>query len=211
MNRLVNNNQNIGISWGQALAETVSHLKKRSLNKVTIIPLVGGPSNTNNQNHINSLVHEFAHKTNGDSLFINASAVSKNKQTFDKTISSQQFRQIQSYWTKLDIAFVGIGGTLSKTNSLWRDLLTDQDIDFLKQSDVIGDCCCRFIDKHGKIVSSNLNKRTIAIPFPTFLNIPERIGIARGKSKISAIRTVLDNEYLTGLVTDAETASALIK
>lgn len=211
INRLVNNNQNIGISWGQALAETVSHLKKRSLNKVTIIPLVGGPSNTNNQHHINSLVHEFAHKTNGDSLFINASAVSKNKQTFDKTISSQQFRQIQSYWTKLDIAFVGIGGTLSKTNSLWRDLLTDQDIDFLKQSDVIGDCCCRFIDKHGKIVSSNLNKRTIAIPFPTFLNIPERIGIARGKSKISAIRTVLDNEYLTGLVTDAETASALIK
>ena len=55
------------------------------------------------------------------------------------------FEEIKSYWQKLDIALVGIGGPLSSKYSKWRDLLTKEDLEDLKLREAIGDCCCQFL------------------------------------------------------------------
>lgn len=211
LNRIINSKQNIGISWGQALADTINHLSDRSLSDINVIPLVGGPSQSNSEYHINALVYEFARAINGQSRFINATAIQESKSIRDGIFNSQYFDEIKKYWSKLDVAIVGIGGILSSKDSLWRDLLTESDMEFLRTSDVVGDCCCRFIDKHGKIIKGDIDKRTISIDFSDFLDIPERIGIARGSSKVSAIKTMLTNGYLTGIILDIETAKALVK
>src|SRR5699024_3976915 len=123
---------------------------------------------------------------------------------------SQYFKEIIQFWEQLNIAIVGIGGILSTKTSQWRDLLSENDIDLLRLEDAIGDICCRFIDSKGNLIHGNLNDRTIGIDLSTLKTIPKRIGIARGKPKVSAIKALLNKNLLTHLITDLETAKLLV-
>ena len=85
------------------------------------MPLVGGPSNVNSSYHVNAIVYDLARHFSGDSVFINAMAVQETKELRDGIMKSKYFKEINNYWSNLDIALVGIGGPLSLRSSVWRD------------------------------------------------------------------------------------------
>lgn len=209
ISRLLTDHTNIGVSWGETISETVKYMEGRKLNDVHFIPLVGGPSSSNTSYHINAIVYDLANKFKSHSIFINASAIQENKLTAENILTSQYFAELIQYWKNIDVAIVGIGGILSTKNSQWRDLLSEDDYEFLKLFDAAGDLCCRFVDKHGNLIVGDLNDRTIGIDAEIFNNIPKRIGIAQGKHKISAIKGLLNKNILNHLITDTETAKLL--
>lgn len=74
--------------------------------------------------------------------------------------------------------------------------MTNRDLEELKLREAIGDCCCCFYDRYGKIIKGDLSDRTIGIPLDFLKTIPTRLGIARGKVKTRAIHTVLKYRYI---------------
>lgn len=207
--RYLTDNSKIGISWGETISKTVHYTQGQKLNNVDFIPLVGGPSNANNDYHINTIVYELSKKFQSHSIFINASVIQEDKLTADNIMKSQYFNELIQYWNNIDVAIVGIGGILSVQNSQWRDLISEEDYEFLKLFGAVGDLCCRFIDIEGNLITGDLNDRTVGIEYDTFKRIPKRIGIARSKQKVSAIKGLLNNNVLNHLITDIETAKLL--
>ena len=68
----------------------------------------------------------------------------------------------------------------------------------------------RFIDAHGGAVGGPHDERIVGITLDELKNIPSRICVAGGPSKIKAIIATLEADYVTHFITDMATAEALI-
>lgn len=211
LKRIINKNDIVGVSWGSTLRKMIGKFGNPKSLDATFVPLVGGPSNVNSSYHVNTIVYDLARHFHGQSVFINAMAVQETKELRDGIMKSKYFREITRYWEKLDIALVGIGGPLSIQSSIWRDLLTDEDFEDLKLREAIGDCCCQFFDRDGKILKSNLYERTISVGLERLKEIPYSIGVARSKQKSRSILAILKKKFINVLISDYETAIEILK
>jgi len=205
IHHIVNDGDNIGLSWGSSLSTTVEYVEKKHTKNTVFFPLVGGSTEINPSDHINTLVHKLSDKFNGDSLFINASAIQETPEVAKGITDSKYFLDLKSYWKKIDKAIVGVGGELGVEDSSWRYLLDKNDYKTVKQNNIIGDCCCQFFDENGEILKGNLNNRTIGMGLDYLKNVPTSLGIAYGNDKVKAIRVLLENAYINSLVTDEKT------
>lgn len=201
----------VGLSWGSSLGHAINKIEKKYIEGTTFVPIVGGPSHINSRYHVNTLVYELARKFNGESIFVNATVVQENKDLAAGIFNSNYFAEIKSYWEKLDIALVGIGGPLSYKKSQWRDLLVEADFEDLKLREAVGDCCCRFFDREGKIIKGPLYQRTIGLPLEDLSKVPCSIAIARGKVKARSILAMLRKGYINQLITDQETVWEILR
>ncbi|WP_057770483.1 sugar-binding transcriptional regulator [Lactobacillus selangorensis] len=200
----------VGFSWGSVLAGIVWQLHNPTKTDATFVPLVGGPSPSNSQYHVNGIVYDMARQFGGKSLFVDAAAVQESKYVRDGIMNSHYFQEIRYDWDHLNIAMVGIGGPLSTQTSHWRDLLSVEDEEMLRQREAIGDCCCTFFDRYGKILSGDLLDRTIAIPLDQLQKADIRVGVARSVTKVPAIKALLKMGTLNSLITDEETAQRIL-
>ncbi|ANK58898.1 DNA-binding transcriptional regulator [Loigolactobacillus backii] len=210
LKQIIKPHDTVGFAWGLVLAGMVGQLQHPTQTDATFVPLVGGPSPSNSQYHVNGIVYDAARQFGGHSLFVDAAAVQESKLIRDGIIGAKYFYEIKRRWQQLDIAFVGIGGPLSSKSSRWRDLLTDQDRQLLKEREAIGDCCCTFFDRHGKILNGDLSDRTIAIPLPHLQRVPNTVGVARSLTKVPSITATLKMGLLNTLITDEETAKQIM-
>ncbi|MFD1671286.1 sugar-binding transcriptional regulator [Agrilactobacillus yilanensis] len=200
----------VGFAWGSVLAGMVGQLNNPIKTEATFVPLVGGPSTANMQYHVNGIVYDAARQFGGRSLFVDAAAVQESKYVRDGIMNAQYFQEIQHCWANLDIAFVGIGGGLNSHTSRWRDLLTATDQQLLKARQAVGDCCCTFYDRSGKILTGDLLNRTIAIELAALKQTPNVVGVARSLSKVPSIKALLTMSVLNTLITDEVTAQRIL-
>ena len=75
----------------------------------------------------------------------------------------------------------------------------------------VGDVCSRFYDAAGTPVPFPGSERLLATGLDLIRQIPTSIAVATGREKVAAIRAGAAAGYFNQLVTDTETASALLE
>jgi DNA-binding transcriptional regulator LsrR (DeoR family) len=75
----------------------------------------------------------------------------------------------------------------------------------------VGDLLGRFIDQSGNVMDIEVNKRMMSIPLSQFIDIPTRICIAAGYSKIRVIYAALRAKLINVLVSDANTCKTILE
>lgn len=203
--QLVQENDVVGISWGSTLSKMVNALEPKAGKKGTICPLAGGPSNINTKFHVNTLVYEMSRILQGRGVYINTSVVQETKEEASTIISTQRLQELTDLWDKLDLAIVGIGGTLEDNASQWRDLLTPLDYQRLSQEQAVGEVCCRFFDQEGNVVYHDLQNRTIGLTLSQLKKVPKSVAVAYGENKANAMLAIIKKKYVNHLVTDRKT------
>ncbi len=68
----------------------------------------------------------------------------------------------------------------------------------------------RFIDAHGKPVGGDHDERMVGITLDELMQVPSRLCLAGGATKLAAITATLNAGYATHFVTDMKTAEALL-
>ncbi|MFX3617372.1 MAG: sugar-binding transcriptional regulator [Sporolactobacillus sp.] len=211
LKQLIKGDEVVGLSWGSSLAGMIGKLKGIKKTNATFVPIVGGPSHVHSRYHVNAIIYDLARHFGGESIFINAGVIQESKFLRDGIMKSHDFQEFKLYWCKLDIAVFGIGGPMNSRRSSWRDYLTNADNTNLINHHAIGDCCCRFFDVDGKLLKEGLYNRTIGIDLETLSSVPHSIGVARSVFKAPSIHALLKTNYMNTLITDDETARAILK
>jgi len=83
-------------------------------------------------------------------------------------------------------------------------------LDPLKAAGAVGEIAARFFDAVGHPCPSRLDERLIGLALTELSHVPVRIGVTFGLHKVPAILGALRGGYLNVLVTDAQTAAALL-
>lgn len=211
LKQIVRNDSVVGLSSGKTLERMIGTTPMNKNTEATFVPLVGAPGHANSKYHVNALVYDMAKQFDGNSIFINATAIQEDKRTKEDIVNSKYFEEIQNYWELLDIAVVGIGESLKYPIRHWRELLTDEDVEDLKLCEAVGECCCTFISSEGKIIKNDQFDRKIGIDLNLLSRVPHSIAVVQGKQKAPSILAFLRTKFINTLIIDRETIVEVLK
>lgn len=76
----------------------------------------------------------------------------------------------------------------------------------------VGDILGYFFDAKGDVVTDiKIHNELIGLPLSSLKTIPVRVGVAGGENKAEAIAAAMKGGYINALVTDQDTAAAILR
>jgi deoxyribonucleoside regulator len=213
VNEMLENHSTIGLAWGRACYEFVSHYRTdKVLTGIDIIPLIGGSNQNAPYFQLNEMVRLFAEKTNGTPYFIHAPAITASTEEKNMFIQSSSMKGILEKWQGIDIVISGIG-TLPNVNSSDRETYIGEYEIFkqLESNSAVGDICARYFNINGEFIKDEYYDRVIGIPVRDLKNSGKVICVASGKEKVNSIIGALRTSIIDTLVTDEQTGKSVLK
>ena len=112
----------------------------------------------------------------------------------------------------VNIALLGIGAfNIQSISKLYKDYLKLEEIIEIGNKKAIGENCLTFYDIEGKIIDTDLYKRTITISKEDLINIQNKVVIATGKEKAQAIIGAVRAKMVDILITDSQTLEEILR
>lgn len=212
--RILQPNQKVGVSAGTVVHEAAMNFSPKSqMESVKFVPLVGGLGQQHMALQANVVCELFAKKSDGMAVELHAPITVDSAQAKQVFMEQSFIKQVFDEAKSVDVALVGIGGLPAYSTMTKTYLLADSDQLQVELSDrkVAGDICYNFIDEEGNLAACTWNDRVLAIDLEDLKKIPTRIGVSGGKEKIGGIQAALKGGLVNVLITDEETAKALLK
>lgn len=203
----------VGISsWSASLLATVESLRPFNEPVVdTVVQIVGGIGDPRVQLEATRLLGTFAASTGAVPVFMPTPGMLGTAQARDALSADASVTDVIKLWERLTLVLVGIGALAP--SPLLRDsgnALSAADQQHLLDVGAVGDVCLRFYGADGATVTSGIDSRVMGIDELRLKGVPRRIAVAGGREKHASIRAALLGGWITVLVTDTETATALL-
>ncbi len=207
--RMIRNGQTVGVSAGTTLYEVAKNMSSSQyFPELRFVPLVGGMGDERVDIHANQIVAKLAESLRAKYKLLHAPVLVDSKEAKDIIVDQSSIRSIFDIGKKADIAIVGIGGT-PEHSTMVKSYLHQTSEEF-EYGNIAGDILYNFIDENGEVASNAWNDKVIALDLEELKKIPLVIGVASGKEKIKAIKGALKGQLIHVLITDDETAKALL-
>lgn len=109
-----------------------------------------------------------------------------------------------------DTAFAGLGEVGPDSTMIRTGYLTPTQMATIQGRGAVGEILMRFFDEDGNNVPTSLDAKVISLEWEDIQKIPDVVIMAAGIEKIPAIRGALRGGLCTCLITDVDTAQALL-
>ncbi len=199
-------------SWSTSLLAVVDAMSPRSTRSAhSIVQLLGGVGDPQAQVSATRLAERLARVTGGEVSYCPAPGIVSSVAVRDSLLADPHIAAVRESWGHLTMALVGIG-TVQPSPLLVSsgNTLSTTELAVLGTQGSVGDVCLNFFDVEGRRVDNDLHERTLGIDAATLKRIPRRVGIAGGRGKFPAIRGAIVGGWCDVLITDINTARALL-
>lgn len=212
-NQKVADQNNIGIAWGRTCFEFVTNYNtEKTFEGISVVPLLGGSSQTAAYYQLNEMARIFSGKINGDPYFIHAPAINFSKEEKELFLKSISMQAIQEKWKNMNVIVTGIG-TLPHTHQFDRETyLGEEEISKqLEKSNAVGDICALYFDENGVFIKNDYFERILGISIDEIKKSKNVICIASSLEKVTAVMGALRTGLISILVIDEQTAKAVLQ
>jgi len=200
----------IGVAGGRTLRELINHLQpSERASTITVMQLMGNIGPMPDQIDALELSRTLAQHVAGTFYTLNAPALAQNRAARDLLLSHEHIHVITSLFSRLDVAFVGIG-TLEDSAFIERGVFTRAETAALGDAGAVGEICGRFFDQCGQECETDYRDRVISISLDDLRSRPEIVAVTNGSHRGEAIRAALQGRLITSLVIDEHGARALL-
>jgi DNA-binding transcriptional regulator LsrR (DeoR family) len=114
-------------------------------------------------------------------------------------------RSVIDLWGRLDVALFGIGGPSWSEASVGREAMAE-----IRAGGAVGEILIAPFAIDGRLVADSLRARTVAFDARALPGVSLAIGVAEGRGKVAPILGALRGGFLDVLVTDVQTAEAVL-
>lgn len=200
----------VGLGWSTTVLEMAKHLHAIESPETMIVQLDGGVPHGRHPNEAYDIVHQAALTMNVSATALMTPLYVDTTDIRDALIGDSQIRQALELGRKCDIAIFGVGA-VSKNSTLYSTGYLGEDlIDKLLDEGAVGEILGRFYDKNGNPRGLDLSERAIGLELEALIHIPFTCVVASGAAKIEAISSALRGKFANAIVTDEQTAIALL-
>lgn len=204
----------IGLSsWSKtlmAMVDAMSPLPKPA--GAEVIQVLGGVGNPTVESHAVHLVRRLAVLVRGKAVFLPAPGVVVSPEIKTLYLQDPYVASTVAMFSKVTLCLVGIGSVEpSDMLASSGNVFSQEELDRLRQVGAVGDICMRFFDAAGNPVKDPANERVIGMDLEQLRRVRRCVGVAGGERKVAAIRGAMRGGYINVLVTDINTANALIE
>jgi deoxyribonucleoside regulator len=181
--------------------------------EVTVVQLTGGLNQVESKYNAIELSSRLAKIFDSSCYHLFAPAIVDTIETKQMLLKDSNIKRTLDMFGKVDVAVVGIGSVSPEPSSLLYKggILTDEYIKKMLVKSAAGDINTSFYDDNGENCGSELEDRAVGMNIDQLRKIKYVIGIAGGAFKIRAIKAALRGRIVNILVTDQQTAQALLE
>ena len=208
LERTLKDGDTLACSWGRTLWETASFIKPGNL-RINVVQLNGGLGQISDKSLPTELAKHLAHVFGGSYYYLHAPGIVGNPGIKDALLSDSAIQGTISRAKAATVAACGIGSIINSALVEFGCISAGQ-LDQLRALGVVGDICLRFFGRDGGLRRSELDERIIGLSAEDLRAIPCVVGIAGGPSKHEALQGALRSGLLNAVVTDAESARAVL-
>lgn len=199
----------VGVGWGRTLRLSLQSVPRRPLKRLSVVSLLGGLTRGAAMNPHETASH-LADLVDAQCYYVAAPALTDTESTRDLLMAQPMLREVFDRGGKVDLAFLSVG-EITFTSTMARvGLVTREDVISLIAAGAVGDISAHWIDKNGNLVDHPLNKRVVALSPGKLRDIPCVVIASGGKAKTAALRGVLKGGMCDVLITDEQTARAIL-
>ena len=207
----VRDGQVLGVSYGRSLASTVEALHPGRAVSLTVVPVIGALGSDNPSIDGTDLVRRFAGAYRAEYRYLPVPLLVEDIFTRDALMKLPKVQEILELARHAEIVLMGIGALAHEVSSgIWKGYLDENRLDKLREMGAVGHMCGQFYDAAGKTLDLEVNDRTIGIGIDALSSIDNVIAVASGLRKAEAILGALKGKHLNILVTDDDTAKAIL-
>ena len=199
-------------SWSTTLREMARLLEPRPESKIThVVETLGDLGSPLLQHKADVATMQFAKALDAEATFLRAPGVMSSGALRNATMGDGHVQRAIRLLDKLDVAFVGIGpadfhGPLEEGDNFFAA----KQLAEVRAAGAVGQLHQRFIDGLGQPIATPLDDLVIGITLQQLRKAKRRIAVAGGKSKLQALAATLRGKWLDVLVTDVNSANALL-
>jgi len=201
----------VAVGLSRTIAEMPNWLSNARPAKASFVSLagalrVGGEGSGNPYQATDALARAFG----GTAEHLHAPVVVRSQAVAEELRTDPAIAQTLERAAAADMAFAGVGGREDRIDFNQGLYITAAEWVNLLDCGMVGDIGGRFFDRNGLQIRHEVNGRVIALDLDEFVKVPVRVLAAAGPSKVEAIAAALRGGLATVLVTDVDTANALI-
>ena len=210
LQRIVNDDDIIGIAWGRTMYHLIHYLNPCQRRGSKIVTLHGSIENVNPKFNVDELAHRAAMAFGGKQFLLTHRGI-LTEQEFNEVHSSDYYETFNRYFnaTNVSISSVGVLYPAMTTPLMSTDYLNFNEIQELQSKHAYCDFLLRFLDQDGNELDTTIKQRTNAITLEQYRKIPLKIVVTAGAEKVYAVRALLKGNLIDVLILDQFLANAL--
>ncbi|HET6438097.1 MAG TPA: sugar-binding domain-containing protein [Anaeromyxobacter sp.] len=200
----------VGLAWGRTCLEFVQSFRPAGDDRLefSIVPLIGGSSQTAPYFQINEMVRVLAERSGGTPYFIHAPALVTDREERDLHLSTSSMQPIRQKWRQMDIVVTAIGALGGDHPDRESYMGETEMFRHLDAREAVGDICARYFDRRGRFVVDDYYERVVGVPAEALKGAKTALCMASGMEKVEAIAGALKTGVAKQLVLDEPTARA---
>ncbi|MFB2551984.1 bifunctional sugar-binding transcriptional regulator/dihydroxyacetone kinase subunit DhaK [Ensifer soli] len=211
LEKLVRSGDRLAVVWGRSVLAVGAHLSKAGLQDVTVLQATGGMA----AGLLSTPQHcawTYAEALGGTCENILApllvSSPAMRRMLEEETVLRRQLDQLSA----ANRIIFGIASLRPNSTVHQSGLLEEPGIlQHYLAAKAVGVVAGRFIDERGRLVEGPMEERVVGLSLAGLSAIPTRIAVAGGNDKVPAILAALRGKLVSVLVTDAVTASGILR
>lgn len=202
--------QTIGVGWGRTLHWSVRALRRRDVTGLTVVALLGGIGRGSEINMYET-ASRVAETLGAQCYYLAAPAFAGSAALRAMLLDQAGLREILGRARHADMALVSVGTLGPAATNRRIGLLGDAEAAELAAAGAVGDLLCTFLDAEGRAVDHPLNACAVGLPVADLAALPATVLTSGGAEKVPIIRAALVGRYVNHLITDEDTAEALVR
>ena len=204
LGELVKPGDNLGLGWGRTVAEVAKNL--RHLPPITVIQISGALAAAHASSPIDN-IREAVLSANGYIHDLPVPFYVRSPEMRRQLFETHSY--VRGQFEHLDTALVSIGSWEHKETQLYREFPPSVRAR-LDQVKPAGELAGIWFDETGRVLAPEVTRMCMTLETHHLSQTPRVIAVAAGAKKVSAILGAARTGLITGLVTDRDTAEALL-
>ncbi|MBR0650274.1 sugar-binding transcriptional regulator [Roseomonas terrae] len=202
--------QTLALGWGRTLDASVRGLEPRSAGGNVVVGLMGGLPRAGSINPYD-IAARYARQLDAACYYLIAPILAESVEAAETFRTMRMVREVLERAAGADHALVGAGDLHQASTEIASGILTRADQQRLMRAGAVGNVFGIYLSAAGEVVDDPVNARRVQLDPAAIRGIPNRIVAAGGPEKVAILRAALAAGLCTGLVSDLETAEAILK
>ena len=212
LQRRVRNKDIIGVSAGSTtIYQCAIRLKPAHLPELTVVSLNGDGPHSEIPAHLGSIAHRMGSALGGKTIVLPAPTFVDRVEIKERLLSDANIAEFMQLAYQANVAVVGIGAISEKASPYQHGYVDQRLLETLKREHCVGEICGHAYNLDGELCSPELSGRAVGIDLTSLRSKPLSVALAGGRHKLDAIWGALQGRYCNVLITDEDTARALLK
>lgn len=198
----------IGIGWGDTISKTIRRLPLAPEHHVSLVTLTGGVNYYFQKHH--EANEGGLNKFTGGIHMIPSPFLTSSAEMAESFLSEPSVKNILQLASMAQHYIVGIGGLSKEATIIKEENMSISELTYIERQGAVGDILGQFYNSDGELLDLPLHSKLVGTPLKKLKALKNVIGVAGGEEKIQAIYGALKGAYIDTLVTDENTALALL-